>query len=180
MASIGPDPALDDPVPAQEPPDERSGLSDAAPSGSGDARARIEVTRGRSRAERRAAERHESRERLVEAAIQAELATGDQEATLEQAKRHVVVRLATIAVGFVVLLGGLVMIVLPGPGVVGILAGLGILSRELPWAERVMEYVKKRAKLDELKEQPRWVQAVMWTVTVCSVVGSVAYFTVFT
>src|SRR5690606_38889095 len=103
-----------------------------------------EVRRGRSRAERKAAERHESRERLVEAAIQAELATGTEEITIEAAKRHVVIRLATIAVGFVVLLGGLVMIVLPGPGVVGILAGLGILARELPWAERVMEYVKKR------------------------------------
>lgn len=139
----------------------------------------IEVRSGRSRGERKAAERHEARERFVEAAIQAELATGDQEATLEQAKRHVVIRLGTIVVGFVILVGGLMMMILPGPGIVGILAGLGILSRELPWAERVMEYVKKRAKLDELKEQPRWVQAVMWTVTVCSVVGSVAYFTVF-
>lgn len=85
------------------------------------------------------------------------------------------VRLATIAVGSVVLLGGLVMMVLPGPGVLGILAGLGLLSRELPWAERIMEYVKKRAKLDELKEQPRWVQAAMWTVTVLAVAGSVTY-----
>lgn len=139
----------------------------------------VNVRSGRSRAERKAAERVEKRERLVEAAIQAELATGTQEVTLEQAKRHVLVRLGTIVVGFVVLLGGLAMMILPGPGIVGILAGLGILSRELPWAERVMEYVKKRAKLDELKEQPRWVQVVMWTVTICSVVGSVAYFTVF-
>lgn len=139
----------------------------------------VTVRSGRSRAERKAVERHERRERLVEAAIQAELATGTEEATLEQAKRHVLVRLGTIIVGFVVLLGGLAMMVLPGPGIVGILAGLGILSRELPWAERVMESVKKRAKLDELKEQPRWVQVTMWTVTVCSVVGSIAYFTFF-
>lgn len=151
--------------------------SDPPQSASAD-RPSVEVRRGRSRAERRAAERHESRERLVEAAIQAELATGDQEATIEEAKRHVLIRLGTIAIGFVVLFGGLVMMVLPGPGIVGILAGLGILSRELPWAERVMEYVKKRAKLDELKEQPQWVQVAMWTVTIASVVGSVGYFTV--
>jgi uncharacterized protein (TIGR02611 family) len=147
--------------------------------GTGEPRGPITVQRGRSRDERKAAERHEKRERLVEAAIQAELATGAEEITLDAAKRHIAIRLATIVLGFVVLLGGLVMMILPGPGIVGILAGLGILSRELPWAERVMEYVKKRAKLDELKEQPRWVQVVMWTVTVCSVVGSVAYFTVF-
>lgn len=119
--------------------------------------------------------RHDRLELLREAAYQAEYATGRQERTPEAARRHIVVRLATIAVGSVVLLGGLVMMVLPGPGVLGILAGLGLLSRELPWAERIMEYVKKRAKLDELKEQPRWVQAAMWTVTVLAVAGSVTY-----
>lgn len=138
----------------------------------------IPVRAGRSRSERRASERTEARERLVDAAIQAELATGDEEATIEQAKRNVLIRLGTIAVGTVVLLGGVVMMILPGPGILGILAGLGILSRELPWAERVMAYVKKRAKLDELKEQPKWVQALMWIVTVCSVVGSIVYFAV--
>lgn len=140
---------------------------------------KVTVTRGRSRAERKLEERQERRELLVEAAIQAELATGTQEVTLEQAKRHVLIRLGTIAVGFTVLFGGLVMMVLPGPGILGILAGLGILSRELPWAERMLEYVKKRAKLDELKEQPRWVQALMWTITVVAVVGSIAYFAFF-
>lgn len=163
------EPELDNPT-----PDETSGeVTAAAPNSP------VTVRAARSRAERRAVERHQKREHLVEAAIQAELATGIQEISIEQAKRHVLIRLGTIVVGFVVLLGGLAMMILPGPGIVGILAGLGILSRELPWAERVMEYVKKRAKLDELKEQPRWVQATMWTVTVCSVVGSIAYFTVF-
>ncbi len=158
-------------------PDPPSGAG--MPPAAGAVGAPISVRRGRSRAERRLAEREAARERLIEAAIQAELATGHQEATYEEAKRHVVVRMGTVALGFVVLIGGLVMMVLPGPGIVGILAGLGILSRELPWAERVMEYVKKRAKLDELEEQPKWVQAAMWTITACSVVGSVAYFTVF-
>lgn len=113
---------------------------------------------------------------LREAAIEAEYATGEREATEELAKRHVLMRLATIAVGFVVLLGGLVMMVLPGPGVLGILAGLGILSRELAWAERMIEYVKEKSKYDELKTQPAWVQASMWVVTVGAVAGSAVYF----
>lgn len=173
--------AAQDPDLAAPAPDTPSDDGAAAADGSDPATAPpgIDVRRGRSRAERKAAERHDARERLVEAAIQAELATGVEETTLEQAKRHVLIRMGTIVVGFVVLLGGLAMMILPGPGIVGILAGLGILSRELPWAERVMESVKKRAKLDELKEQPRWVQATMWTVTAVSVVGSIAYFTVF-
>ncbi|QXC62602.1 PGPGW domain-containing protein [Aquihabitans sp. G128] len=118
------------------------------------------------------------RERLREAAIQAEYATGRQEANEEQARRGVIRRVGTIIVGFVVLFGGLAMMVLPGPGVLGVIAGLAILAQELAWAERLLEYVKKRAKIDELKEQPRWVQAVMWTITAGAVVGSVTYFTV--
>lgn len=128
--------------------------------------------------EARRAVRAARRDMLEDAAIQAEMATGLQERTEQAARRNVVLRLGTIVVGFVVLLGGLAMMVLPGPGIVGILAGLGILSRELAWAERMMEYVKKRAKIEELKQQPAWVQGVTWTVTVISVVGSITYLTV--
>jgi uncharacterized protein (TIGR02611 family) len=115
---------------------------------------------------------------LRDAAIAAEQATGRLEPSFEAARRNVFFRIGTVIVGFVVLLGGLVMVVLPGPGILGILLGLGILSRELPWAERVMEYVKKRAKIDELKQQPAWVQGVMWTVTVLAVAGSITYLVV--
>lgn len=118
------------------------------------------------------------RERFREAAIMAEYATGREETSEEEARRNVFLRMGTIVVGFVVLGGGLAMMVLPGPGILGILAGLGILSRELPWAERLMESVKERAKLDELKEQPRWVQVLMWTITAVAVIGSMTYFLV--
>ena len=113
---------------------------------------------------------------MREAAINAELATGTQERTAESARRHVLVRLGTIVLGFIVLIGGLVMMVLPGPGVVGIIVGLGLLARELVWAERLLEYVKKRAKLDELKEQPAWVKVAMWVGTIAAVGASAAYF----
>ncbi|MBX3314850.1 MAG: PGPGW domain-containing protein [Actinobacteria bacterium] len=115
------------------------------------------------------------RELLRQAAINAELATGNQERTAERAKRNVFVRIGTIVVGFAVLIGGLVMLVLPGPGLVGIIVGLGLLARELAWAERLLEYVKKRAKLDELKEQPAWVKVAMWVGTIAAVGASVTY-----
>lgn len=118
----------------------------------------------------------ERMERLEEAAIQAEYATGRREPTEEEARRNVFLRIGTIIVGFIVLLGGVAMMILPGPGILGILAGLGILSRELPWAERWMEAVKKRAKIEELKQQPRWVQALTWTITAVAVTGSLVYF----
>ena len=109
---------------------------------------------------------------LREAAIAAERATGTRERTEDEARRNVIFRLGTIVVGFVVLFGGLAMMVLPGPGIVGIFAGLGILSRELPWAERMLVYAKKKARVDKVKEQPKWVQVTMWAVTAVAVVGS--------
>lgn len=115
------------------------------------------------------------RQLLRDAALHAEIATGRREVEPDIARRHVVVRLATIVVGFIVLIGGLVMMVLPGPGVIGIIVGLGLLARELAWAERLLEYVKKRAKIDELKQQPKWLQVAMWVGTIAAVGASLYY-----
>lgn len=116
---------------------------------------------------------HRSRfEELREAAIAAEYDTGRREDTEEAARRHVVIRIGTIVVGFVVLIAGLAMLVLPGQGILTVIAGLAILSRELPWAERMLEYAKKKAKLDELKQQPVWVKAVAWGFTALAVAAS--------
>ena len=117
-------------------------------------------------------------ENLVDAAIEAEYDTGIREETEEQARRHIVIRLATIVAGFVVLTGGLAMLVLPGPGIVGVVAGLGILSTELEWAARLMAYVKKKARYEDLQAQPMWVQASMGLVALCTLAGSLVYFTV--
>jgi len=113
------------------------------------------------------------RERLREAAIQAEYATGVQEDTEEQARRHVLIRVGTIIVGFIVLIAGLAMLVLPGQGIITVIIGLGILARELPWAERMLEYAKKKAKIDELKHQPWWVKATAWAFTIGAIAASV-------
>lgn len=120
----------------------------------------------------------DARERLGvlrDAAIQAEYATGRHEETEAEAKRNVVLRMATIALGFIVLLGGLAMMILPGPGILGIIAGLGILSRELTWAERMLEYAKEKARVDELKEQPKWVKVGAWVITIGAIAGSLWY-----
>ena len=116
---------------------------------------------------------------LRDAAINAELATGTQERSIERARRNVLIRLGTIVLGFAVLIGGLAMMILPGPGVLGVIIGLGLLARELVWAERLLEYVKKRSKIDELKQQPAWVRAAMWAGTIAAVGGSAYYFLVY-
>jgi uncharacterized protein (TIGR02611 family) len=54
-------------------------------------------------------------------------------------------RIAVTIVGFAVLLAGVAMLVLPGPGIVVIIAGLAILATEYVWAERMLAEAKRRA-----------------------------------
>jgi hypothetical protein len=47
--------------------------------------------------------------------------------------------------GFALLGGGLAMLALPGPGLLAIAAGLGILAGEFHWARRLLEHMKGAA-----------------------------------
>jgi len=87
---------------------------------------------------------HHLRERLTEAAIEAELETGEREPTYERARAHVAVRVGRMTVGTLVLVAGLVMLVLPGPGWLAIAAGLAVLARDVAWADRALRYVRRK------------------------------------
>lgn len=80
-----------------------------------------------------------------DAAIRAELEVGHTEDTPKQAWQHVLIRLGRMALGFVLVLAGLAMMVLPGPGLVAIAGGLVILSRDFVWADRALRYVRSKA-----------------------------------
>ncbi|MGB7217197.1 MAG: PGPGW domain-containing protein, partial [Vicinamibacterales bacterium] len=54
-------------------------------------------------------------------------------------------RLIKIVMGFTLLAGGVAMLVLPGPGIVAIMAGLALLS-EFVWARRLLDRVKAGAR----------------------------------
>ena len=81
---------------------------------------------------------------LREAAIQAEFETGIHEATVEEARAHVLLRLLRISLGTIVTLVGIVALPLPGPGWLIIAGGLAILSRDVEWAGRLLRYIRKR------------------------------------
>ena len=53
-------------------------------------------------------------------------------------------RIARITGGFTLIVAGGAMLVLPGPGIVTIVAGLALLARDLPWAERLSARMKER------------------------------------
>jgi uncharacterized protein (TIGR02611 family) len=55
-------------------------------------------------------------------------------------------RVAVTIAGFVVLLAGVAMLVLPGPGILVVIAGLAILATEYVWAQRLLMKAKKKAE----------------------------------
>jgi uncharacterized protein (TIGR02611 family) len=126
-------------------------------------------------AEEKIRAREERRERLRAAAIEAERNTGRRERTQEQAQRNIVVRIGIICLGTLVTLAGIAMMVLPGPGIVVIIAGLGILASEVSWAERLLAYAKKRANVESVTAQHPWIKPVSIVLMVLGVAASILY-----
>jgi uncharacterized protein (TIGR02611 family) len=56
-----------------------------------------------------------------------------------------VMRIASIVAGFALMVAGTAMLVLPGPGLLAIAAGLAILAREFEWAKRLLDRMKAAA-----------------------------------
>ena len=55
-------------------------------------------------------------------------------------------RIGVTIAGFAVLLAGVALLVLPGPGWLLIFIGLGILSTEYVWAQRMLHVAKRKAE----------------------------------
>ena len=119
--------------------------------------------------------REARRARFREAAHEAERSTGRRERTDEQAQRNIVVRIAIIAFGTLVTVAGLGMLVLPGPGIVVVIAGLGILASEVSWAERLLAYAKKKANVESITAQHPWIKPVSIVLMVLGVAASILY-----
>jgi hypothetical protein len=81
-------------------------------------------------------------ERLVAAALEAERQTGRDEITPEAVRRGLTRRLARAVAGFVVIILGLAMLPLPGPGWLTIILGLSLLPYS--WAERTVRLIRRK------------------------------------
>lgn len=55
-------------------------------------------------------------------------------------------RIGVSVAGFALVAGGIVMLVLPGPGLLVIVAGLAVLATEYAWARRALDEAKRRAR----------------------------------
>jgi uncharacterized protein (TIGR02611 family) len=64
---------------------------------------------------------------------------GVQQRRERHLERNRLLRIGFALFGFLVVLTGIAMLVLPGPGLLVIAIGLGILALEFAWAERLLE-----------------------------------------
>jgi uncharacterized protein (TIGR02611 family) len=110
---------------------------------------------------------HPRWEALREAAIEAEYETGVREETEAEARASIHVRLARMSLGTLLLVAGIAMLALPGPGWITIAGGLAILAKDVAWAERALDRVRRRLPADADGR-------VSTPVVVCSIVVAVA------
>lgn len=90
-------------------------------------------------------------------------------------------RAGVFAVGAAVLIGGLVMMVTPGPGLLGIVVGLAILATEFAWAQRALHRAKTaadRAKEKALDPRKRRRNTILGALTAVLVAGALAAYLV--
>jgi uncharacterized protein (TIGR02611 family) len=91
-------------------------------------------------------------------------------------QRNRIYRVAFAAVGFIVLLAGIVMLVTPGPGIPVIILGLGMLALEFSWAERWLERIlaKAEAAVEQVAQGSPLERAALVALGVVSVVALIA------
>jgi len=62
-------------------------------------------------------------------------------------------KLVVTTIGVLVIVAGLVMMVTPGPGIVGLVVGLAILATEYDWAERWLHKAREKAHEARVKAE---------------------------
>lgn len=73
-------------------------------------------------------------------------------------------RVVLEVIGWLLVIGGIAALVLPGPGLLALFAGLVLLSQQYAWAERRVEPVKRKAiqaAADGVKTWPRIVLSLL-------------------
>lgn len=120
---------------------------------------------------------HTSFDDIRRAAIDAELDVGAEEDTRQKAWHHVLLRIGRMVLGSILILAGVVMLVVPGPGLVAISGGLVILSRDVKWADRALRYLRKKAPgLDEEGPIPKSTIVVSIMLMTAAAIGTYWWF----
>ncbi|HEY5889848.1 MAG TPA: PGPGW domain-containing protein [Acidimicrobiia bacterium] len=62
-------------------------------------------------------------------------------------------RIARITAGFGLIIVGILLLVVPGPGVLTILGGIALLANEFPWARSIADWAKEKAAFLKKEEE---------------------------
>jgi len=76
-------------------------------------------------------------------------------AKMSGARRHLR-RLWRVGLGSLLIIAGLAMCVLPGPGLLTIVAGLALMADEVPFAQRIIDKLTEKARRLEEKVRDRF------------------------
>ena len=101
------------------------------------------------------------------------LLDGVRERRERHLERNRLLRIGFALFGFLVVLAGLAMLVLPGPGLLVIAVGLGILALEFAWAERLLERTVDRMEdaAESVKKASRAQQILLAAACAAAAVG---------
>lgn len=81
-------------------------------------------------------------------------------------------RVALETVGWVLVVAGIAALVLPGPGLLAIFAGLALLSQQYDWAEKRVEPVKERALKAAAESVETWPRIVLSTLIALAIIAA--------
>ena len=81
-------------------------------------------------------------------------------------------RVAVEALGWILVLVGIAALVLPGPGLLALFAGVALLATRYEWAEHRLEPVKKAALRGAADSVKTWPRIVMSTAGVAWLIGA--------
>ncbi|HVN52222.1 MAG TPA: PGPGW domain-containing protein [Acidimicrobiales bacterium] len=111
---------------------------------------------------------------LLDDAVEAEIELRHQR-SFRDAERGLVRRAVRVVAGFTLVVVGILLLVMPGPGLIVVAAGLGLLSRDVPFARRWLAIVRSRIPEGQDGEVAAWVVYGSATLAVVSVVSSVVW-----
>jgi uncharacterized protein (TIGR02611 family) len=88
---------------------------------------------------------------------------------------EVAYRVVVAVIGFAIIVTGLALIPLPGPGWLIVFAGLAVLSTEFAWAERLLRFARNKVAgwTDWVIRQPLGVRATIGLVGLAFIAGAV-------
>jgi uncharacterized protein (TIGR02611 family) len=87
-------------------------------------------------------------------------------------------RVTIAVIGAAIVLGGIVLIPLPGPGWLIVFAGLALLSTEFAWADRLLQFAKRKVYgwTDWVTDQSLLVRGLIGLGGLLTVVGAVVLY----